>query len=225
MTIQSVAIKVGGVPLVVNFDTGLQAYTATLPLQPVDFYTVEIDATDMASTTTTLITFLSTIQGEIVKFFVTSLGGLPVSGVTVVAAYRNATGGTDHGRCETQETGVDGIAYLHLNAGSYNFTISKPGFATKVVNNLQVISGINVFDNVSGTIPHTHVVRNQAGAVVENASVKIEDLTLDPEVRLVAHRKTDVNGLWSAMFTPGRPLAITFEKEALDFQKVGVQSA
>jgi len=225
MTIQSVVIKVGGVPQTVVFDTGLQAYTATLPLQVVDFYTVEIDATDMAATTTTLITFLSTIQGEIVKFAVTSLGGYPVSGVTVTAAYRNITGGTDHGRAEQQETGADGTAYLHLNAGSYNFTISKPGFATKVVNNLQVISGINVFDNVSGTIPHTHVVRDQAGTPVENASVKIEDFSLDPEVRLVAHVKTDPSGIWSALFTPGRPLMITFEKEALDFQRVGVQSA
>lgn len=225
MSIQSVVIKVGGVPQSVVFDSGLGAYTATLPLQPVDFYVVEIDATDMASTTTTLITFLSIAQGEIVKFAVTSIGGYPVSGVTITAAYRNVSGGADHGRADQQETGADGIAYLHLNAGAYNVTITKPGFATKIVNNLQVISGINTFDNGSGTIPHTHAVRDQAGTPIENVSVKIEDYSLAPEVRLVAHRKTDPSGLWSAMLVPGRPLMITFEKEAFDFQRVGVQSA
>lgn len=224
MSIQSVVIKVGGVPQTVTFDNVLQAYTATIPTQLVDFYQVEVDAVDNLSNTTTLITFLSTAQGEIVKFQVLGNMSTPISDVTISAAYRNVSGGTDHGRADVQTTGADGAAYLHLNAGSYNVSISKGGFSTKVLNNLQVITGISVFDG-PGPIPHTHVVRDQSGATVENVSVKVEDLTLDAELRLIAHRKTDPSGIWSAALPQDRALAITFEKEAFDFQKVGVQSA
>ncbi len=224
MSIQSVVIKVNGTPLVVSFDSFLQAYVATLPTQPVDFYNVEVDATDMASTTSTLITFLSIAQGEIVKFLILTNTGTPVPDVTITASYRNVSGGADNGRAEVQATDVNGAAYLHLNTGSYNVKIEKAGFATKVVNNLQVISGINVFDG-PGPIPHTHVVKAQNGTVVENVSVKVEDMSLDPEVRLIAHRKTDASGIWSANLPENVPLAITFEKETFDFQKVGVQNA
>lgn len=224
MSIQSVVIKVGGVPQPVVFDNLLQAYTSTLPLQPVDFYTVEVDATDNLFNTTTLITFLSTVQGELVKFSALGGTGDPVKDVKITAYHRNPVGGTDYGRAETQTTGVDGNAYLHLAAGNYNVKIEKTSFATKIINNLQVISGLNVFD-AAGTIPHTHAVHNQAGAEVENVSVKIEDMTLDPQVRLIAHRKTDPSGLWTAMLPQARPLMFTFEKPGLDFQKVEVQSA
>jgi hypothetical protein len=225
MAIQSVVIKVGGVPQVVTFDNLLQAYVATVPLQLVDFYEVEVDATDAALTTTTLITFLSTAQGEVVKFSVLSSTNTPVAGVNILAYYRNPVGGANYGRAELQTTDKNGEAYLHLNAGNYNISISSPGFSSKVINNFQVISGINVYDNGTGTIPNTHVVRDQDGNPVESVSVKIEDLTLDANVRLVAHRKTSPLGSWSAMFPSGHPLAITFEKPGLDMQKVGVQSA
>ncbi len=224
MTIQAVVIKVNGTPLLVTFDIGLQAYVATLPTQPVDFYNVEVDATDMASTTSTLITFLSIAQGEIAKFLIQTSMSAPVKDVKITAHYRNAIGGTDHGRAEVQFTGADGAAYLHLNPGAYNVYIEKAGFATKIINNFQVITGIGVFDG-PGPVPYEHVVKDQGGTVIENVSVKVEDLTLDPEVRLIAHRKTDASGLWSAALPLNRAMAITFEKEAFDFQKAEVQGA
>lgn len=224
MPIQSVVIKVNGSPLVVSFDTNLQAYVATLPTQAVDFYNVEVDATDMASATSTLITFLSIAQGEIAKFQVNTSTNTPVPDVKITAYYRNPVGGANNGKAEVQTTDETGAAYLHLNPGSYNVTIEKVGFATKVISNFQVLSGINVFDG-PGPIPHTHSVRAQDGSTIEDVSVKIEDMTLDPDVRLIAHRKTDAMGVWSANLPENRPLLITFEKTAFDFQKVGVQNA
>jgi len=222
MPIQSVGIKVSGVPLIVNFDTGLQAYIATIPAQSA-VYTVEIDSADMASTTIALITFLSNAQGEIVKFFIQTNASTPVSEVEITAFYRNSMDGTDHGRAEVQRTDVAGAAYLHLNQGSYNIYVKKTGFATKIIKNFQVLTGIVVFDG-PGPTPHQHTVRDQIGVVIENASVKVEDMTLDPESRLIAHKKTDPNGMWDTALPNGRLLAITFEKEAFDFQKVVVQN-
>lgn len=224
MTIQSVVIKVGGIPQTVIFDLGLQAYTATLPLQPVDFYEVEIQATDMASVTTTTITFLSIAQGEIAKFKVLNSMGDPVADVKITAYHRNPSGGTDFGRAEEQVTDANGEAFLHLVAGNYNVKIERDGFSTKVVNNFQVISGINVFD-AGGTIPHTHIVNTPAGVPIQDASVKIEDMTLAANLRLIAHRKTDALGSWTANLPPNNALVFTFEKAGSDFQKAGVQSA
>lgn len=225
MGIQSVVVKVNSVNQQVMFNPVLQAYMAVLPTQVAPFV-VEIDAIDLSMATVSMITFVTdATQGELVKFAILSTTGNPVCGVQVQADYANPSGGTNFGRAEVQGTDSTGVAYLHLAAGVYNLTVTYAGYSTKILNHFQVLTGINVFDDASGTLPNTHVVNDASGNPIEAVNVKIEDLTLPSATRLVAVRQTDVLGTWSATLPEARPLAITFDKMGLDFQKVQVQNA
>lgn len=225
MPVQNVVIKVSGVPQTVTYDPILQAYTATVPLQASDVYNVEVDADDYGGNTTTVITFVSIAQGELVKVQVNDPHGNPVPGVTVTGFYRNPTGGTNHGRADLQTTAADGSAYLHLIAGNYNISISKAGFVTDVVNNIQVFFGINTFINTGGTVPESHVLLDNTGVVIASAHVKVTQNDLANTLALVAHQVTDVNGAWTIPLVTGKQYTFTLEKVGYDIEQVVVTGA
>jgi len=225
MAIQSVVIKVSGVPQPVTFNPTLQAYEATVPIQPNDLYNVEVEAQDFAGNTTTLITFVSLSQGELVKVLVTNALNQPVAGVVVTAHHRNPTGGTNFGRADVQTTASDGTAYLHLNAGDYNIEIAKEGFVSQFVNNLQVVFGTNEFVNTGGTIPETHVLRDNLGAPIEGASIKVLNDALANISAMLAHQKTAADGSWTVQVQPNTVYRFMFEKAGFDLRQGVTQVA
>lgn len=225
MAILTVQITVNGVPQLVNFNTGLQAWVTTLPQRSDDLYDVVITAVDSVAQSTIVATFLTIPEGEIVQFYAQDRAAQPLEGVSIVAHHRNPTGGSNWGRADSSVTAKDGKCWLHLKAGSYNVEVSRPGYQKQVVQNFQVYGGIDVFDNTGGVVPESHVVKDAGGTPLPDISVKIVDVNQGPQSALVAHIKTDSDGVWSTAFKQATPYDITFERAGLDYQKVEVQSA
>lgn len=225
MAVQSVAISVSGVPQTVTFDTVLQAYSATVPLQVADVYSVAVKAQDFGGNITTAIAFVSIAQGELVKVQTNDVHGIPVTGVAITAFYENQIDGTNYGRAEFQSTANDGSAYLHLAAGVYNIQISRAGFASQVVKNFQVFFGINTFIGTGGTLVESHSLKDNMGIAIPGAHVKLTQNDLVNSAALVAHQVTDIGGGWSIPLLSAKIYTFTFEKPGYDFEQVVIQSA
>jgi hypothetical protein len=225
MAIQTVVIKVGGVPQTVTFDPLLQAYTATVPAQLNPTYQVEVDATDLGGQTTTQISFVTLGSGELIQIVVTDSHNLPVQGVQVTAYYRNITGGANHGRAEVQTTDATGTAFLHLNTGNYNLEFTKSGFANQVIEDFQVAVGIPIFINTGGTIPERHALIDNLSAPIQDVSVKIFQNDLPIASSLVAHQKTLADGSWLVPVQAGKVYTYAFEKDGYDLVQVVTENA
>ena len=198
---QGVKVQVDAVNVPANWLVSKAAWVATIPTPVLPTYVATILSADVSGSLAKTIEVVQMTNSMAVKVLVVNGSGAAAAGIKITAYYQT-TGLANNGVADSASTGSDGKAVLFLDAGTYNLLVQSSGFQDEILQSLVIQTAMVDFDQ-AGTKLETHVLKDNSGAVVAAAKIRVVSPTAVPlENGLIAVVTTAVDGSWTANLLP-----------------------